>query len=79
MRRPTPPELVEGVTRLYEAFAPATVYVAVCCRRVSLARTPQTRCATCPKVPTPQRIEGVAELRAWVEAHAEGLVADPPG
>jgi hypothetical protein len=78
MRRPLPPELEEAVLRLYEAFAPEPVYAAVCCRRVSLARTPQTRCATCPSVPTPVLLTDLPALRAWVQGTVTPLVNEQP-
>lgn len=73
-------DLETALLRLYEAYTDApAVYVAACCDRVSLARTPQTVCATCPKTPAPVRVANATELSAWVHAHAEGLVNPPAG
>ena len=78
MRRPLPSELEEAALRLYEAFAPEPVYAAVCCRRVSLARTPQTRCSACPAVPAPVLLTDAEALRAWVRAVVTPLVNEQP-
>lgn len=42
-----------------------TIYAATCCGRLSLARSPQTKCRTCPKTPTVTPVRSKTELLAW--------------